>query len=151
MRCPKCGCQDDKVVDSRASREGATIRRRRECAGCGHRYTTYEEIEHEGLMVLKRDDRREQFSKEKLLSGIRKACQKRPISPKVIEDLVESIVDTVTDKYEREVPAEFIGKLVMDGLRQIDDVAYVRFASVYRRFQEATDFVQEVRKLEARP
>jgi len=102
-------------------------------------------------MVLKRDDRREQFSKEKLLSGIRKACQKRPISPKVIEDLVESIVDTVTDKYEREVPAEFIGKLVMDGLRQIDDVAYVRFASVYRRFQEATDFVQEVRKLEARP
>lgn len=150
MRCPKCGCQDDKVVDSRASREGATIRRRRECSGCGHRYTTYEEIEREGLMVLKRDDRREEFSKEKLLAGIRKACQKRPISPKTIEDLVEKIVETVTDKYEREVPAEFIGKQVMDGLREIDDVAYVRFASVYRRFQEATDFVQEVRKLEAK-
>lgn len=150
MRCPKCGGQDDKVVDSRASREGATIRRRRECAACGHRFTTYEEIEHEGLMVLKRDDRREEFSKEKLLSGIRKACQKRPISPKVIEDLVEKIVDMVTDKYEREVPAEFIGKQVMDGLREIDDVAYVRFASVYRRFQEATDFVHEVKKLEAK-
>ena len=150
MRCPKCGCQDDKVIDSRGSREGATIRRRRECTGCGHRFTTYEEIEHEGLMVLKRDGRREGFSKEKLLSGIRKACQKRPINPKVIEDLVERIVDAVTDKYEREVPAEFIGKQVMEGLRGIDDVAYVRFASVYRRFQEATDFVQEVKKLEAK-
>jgi transcriptional repressor NrdR len=150
MRCPKCGCQEDRVVDSRGSREGATIRRRRECTKCNHRFTTYEEIEHEGLMVLKRDDRREQFSKEKLLAGVRKACQKRPISPKVIEDLVEQIIDTVTDKYDREVPAEFIGKLVMDGLRKIDDVAYVRFASVYRRFQEATDFVQEVKKLEAK-
>lgn len=138
------------MVDSRGSREGATIRRRRECTKCNHRFTTYEEIEHEGLMVLKRDDRREQFSKEKLLAGVRKACQKRPISPKVIEDLVEQIIDTVTDKYDREVPAEFIGKLVMDGLRKIDDVAYVRFASVYRRFQEATDFVQEVKKLEAK-
>ena len=150
MRCPKCGSQDDKVIDSRASREGATIRRRRQCGKCAHRFTTYEEIEHEGLMILKRDGRREEFSKEKLLAGVRKACQKRPISPKVIEDLVERIVDSVTDKYEREVPAEYIGKLVMDGLRAIDDVAYVRFASVYRRFQEATDFVQEVKKLEAR-
>lgn len=137
-------------MDSRASREGATIRRRRECIACGQRFTTYEEIEHEGLMILKRDGRREEFSKEKLLSGIKKACQKRPISPKIIEDLVERIVDTVTDKYDREVPAEFIGKQVMDGLRGIDDVAYVRFASVYRRFQEATDFVQEVKKLEAK-
>ena len=150
MRCPKCGCQDDKVVDSRASREGATIRRRRECTGCGHRFTTYEEIEREGLMVLKRDGRHEEFSREKLLSGIKKACQKRPISPKIMEDLVDHIVATVTDKFEREVPAEFIGKMVMDGLRGIDDVAYMRFASVYRRFQEATDFVHEVKKLEAR-
>jgi transcriptional repressor NrdR len=137
-------------VDSRASREGATIRRRRECTECGHRFTTYEEIEREGLMVLKRDDRREEFSKEKLLSGIKKACQKRPISQKVVEDLAEQIAETVSDKYEDEVPAEAIGKLVMDGLREIDDVAYVRFASVYRRFQEATDFVQEVKKLEAK-
>jgi transcriptional repressor NrdR len=150
MRCPKCGCQDDKVIDSRASREGATIRRRRECVACGHRFTTYEEIERGGLVVLKRDGRREEFSREKLLSGLRKACQKRPVSPKVIEELVERIVTEVTDKYEREVPAESIGKLVMDGLRQIDEVAYVRFASVYRRFQEATDFVHEVKKLEAK-
>lgn len=150
MRCPKCGCQDDKVIDSRASREGATIRRRRECVGCGYRFTTYEEIERGGLVVVKRDGRREDFSKEKLLSGLKKACQKRPVSPKAIEDLVERIVNQVTDKYEREVPAEVIGRLVMDGLRQIDEVAYVRFASVYRRFQEATDFVQEVKKLEAK-
>ena len=150
MRCPKCGCQDDKVIDSRASREGATIRRRRECIGCGHRFTTYEEVERTGLLVLKRDGRREEFSKEKLLSGLKKACQKRPISPKVIEDLVERIVNEITDKYEREVPADVIGKLVMEGLRAIDDVAYVRFASVYRRFQEATDFVHEVKKLEAK-
>jgi len=151
MRCPKCGCQDDKVIDSRASREGATIRRRRQCLGCQFRFTTYEEIERGGLVVLKRDGRREEFSREKLLSGIKKACQKRPISPKVIEDLVEEIVNEVTDKYEREVPGEVIGKLVMDGLRRIDDVAYVRFASVYRRFQEATDFVQEVKKLGGKP
>jgi transcriptional repressor NrdR len=150
MRCPKCGCQDDKVIDSRASREGATIRRRRECIACGFRFTTYEEVERAGLMVLKRDGRREEFSKEKLMSGLKKACQKRPISPKTIEDVVERIVNEVTDEYEREVPAEVIGKLVMEGLRQMDDVAYVRFASVYRRFQEATDFVHEVNKLEAR-
>lgn len=147
MRCPKCGCQDDKVIDSRASREGATIRRRRECLKCGYRFTTYEEIERGGLFVMKRDGRREEFSKDKLLAGIKKACQKRPISPKVTEDLVERIVNEITDKYEREVPGEVIGKLVMEGLRQIDEVAYVRYASVYRRFQEATDFVQEVKKL----
>jgi transcriptional repressor NrdR len=148
MRCPKCGCQDDKVIDSRASREGATIRRRRECLGCQHRFTTYEEIERVGLVVLKRDNRREDFSKDKLIAGIQKACQKRPVSSKMIEDLVERIVLEITDKYEREVPGEAIGKLVMAELRQVDQVAYVRYASVYRRFQEATDFVQEVRKLE---
>jgi transcriptional repressor NrdR len=136
------------VIDSRASKEGATIRRRRQCLGCSHRFTTYEEIERGNLMVLKRDGRREEFSKEKLLSGIKKACQKRPISPKTIEDLVEKIVNEVTDKYEKEVVGEIVGKLVMEELRKLDDVAYVRFASVYRRFQEATDFVQEVKKLE---
>ncbi len=148
MRCPKCGCQEDKVIDSRASREGATIRRRRECR-CRHRFTTYEEVEREGLMVLKRDGRHEEFSREKLLSGIKKACQKRPVSPQTMEDLTDHIVAAVTDKFENEVPSEFIGKSVMDGLRNIDEVAYVRFASVYRRFQEATDFVHEVKKLEA--
>lgn len=138
------------MIDSRASREGATIRRRRECIGCNYRFTTYEEIERGGLFVVKRDGRREEFSKEKLFSGVKKACQKRPVSPKAMEDLVENVVNEVTDKYEREVPAEFIGKLVMDSLRELDEVAYVRFASVYRRFQEATDFVQEVKKLGAR-
>ncbi len=139
------------MIDSRASREGATIRRRRQCIACGHRFTTYEEIERAGLVVLKRDGRREEFSKDKLLVGIKKACQKRPISPKIIEDLVERIENDVTDKYESEVPGEVIGKLVMEGLRQIDEVAYVRFASVYRRFQEATDFVHEVKKLGGKP
>jgi len=149
MRCPKCGCQDDKVIDSRASREGATIRRRRECAACQYRFTTYEEVEHEGLMVLKRDGRHEEFSREKLLSGIRKACQKRPVSPKAMDELVDHIVASVTVKFEAEVPGEYIGTMVMAGLRELDEVAYVRFASVYRRFAEATDFVQEVKKLEA--
>ncbi len=149
MRCPKCGCQEDKVIDSRASREGATIRRRRECLGCNHRFTTYEEVEHEGLMVIKRDNRREEFSREKLLAGLKKACQKRPVSLKAMEDLVDHIVASVTGQYESEVPGEAIGKMVMEGLRELDDVAYVRFASVYRRFAEATDFVQEVKKLEA--
>jgi transcriptional repressor NrdR len=149
MRCPKCGCQEDKVIDSRASREGATIRRRRQCEQCGHRFTTYEELEHEGLMVLKRDGRREEFSREKLLTGVKKACQKRPVSPKTMDDLVDHIVAAVAEKFESEVPGEVIGKMVMAGLRELDDVAYVRFASVYRRFQEATDFVQEVKKLEA--
>jgi transcriptional repressor NrdR len=150
MRCPKCGCQDDKVIDSRGSREGSTIRRRRECLKCNHRFTTYEEIEHEGLMVIKRDGRREEFSKEKLHSGVKKACQKRPISPQVIEDLVEKIVDEITDRYEGEVPGMAIGERVMEGLREVDHVAYVRFASVYRRFQEAEDFLDAVKKLEVK-
>lgn len=149
MRCPKCGNQDDKVIDSRASREGSTIRRRRQCLQCNHRFTTYEEIEHEGLMVVKRDGRREEFSRDKLLSGLKKACQKRPISPKVIEDLVETITDEITDKFDREVPGRTIGERVMKGLREIDKVAYVRYASVYRRFEEANEFVSEVNKLES--
>jgi transcriptional repressor NrdR len=149
MRCPKCGCQEDKVVDSRASREGATIRRRRECAKCGHRFTTYEELEHQGLMVLKRDGRHEEFSRDKLLAGIKKACQKRPVTPQAMEGLADHIVAAVTAKFESEVPADFMGRMIMEGLREIDEVAYVRFASVYRRFQEATDFVHEVKKLEA--
>lgn len=150
MRCPKCGCQDDKVIDSRASREGATIRRRRECLNCEHRYTTYEEIERAGLLVIKRDGRREEFSKEKLLVGIRKACQKRSISPKQLDDAVEKIAEDINNHFDREVPSMEIGERVMTALQELDEVAYVRFASVYRRFAEATEFVQEVQKLEAR-
>jgi transcriptional repressor NrdR len=148
MRCAKCGCQEDKVIDSRASREGSTIRRRRECLACGNRFTTYEEIEHEELMVIKRDGRAEEFSKEKLISGIRKACQKRPVSSKTIEDLVGRIIDEISLKFDREVPSLAIGERVMEGLRKIDEVAYVRFASVYRRFEEAAQFVQVVKKME---
>ena len=150
MRCPKCANQEDKVIDSRSSREGATIRRRRQCLACDYRFTTYEEIEHEELMVVKRDGRREQFSREKLLSGVKKACQKRPISPEAIEELVERIVREVADQYDREVPGMAVGERVMEGLRALDKVAYVRFASVYRRFEEATEFVQEVQNLEAK-
>lgn len=105
MRCTKCGWQEDKVIDSRTSKEGSTIRRRRECLACGHRFTTYEQIEHEDLMVIKRDGRAEEFSREKLLSGIRKACQKRPVSAKTIEDLAAKILDDVCEKFDREAPS----------------------------------------------
>jgi transcriptional repressor NrdR len=136
------------VIDSRSSREGAVIRRRRECLACQYRYTTYEEIEHEGLMVVKRDGRLEEFSKEKLRFGIKKACQKRPVSSQAIEDLVEKIEADIVAHFDREVPCAEIGERVMNGLRELDEVAYVRFASVYRRFQEATEFVKVVNNLE---
>jgi len=136
------------VIDSRASREGSTIRRRRECIGCGHRFTTYEEVERPRLMVLKRDNRREEFSREKLTAGMQKACQKRPVSQEAIAELVERIVDDLANTFDREVSCEAIGERVMTGLRGLDPVAYVRYASVYRRFEEATDFVAEVKKLE---
>ena len=136
------------MIDSRASREGATIRRRRECTTCGRRFTTYEEIERARLMVLKQDGRREEFSREKLMSGVQKACQKRPVSQEAIDDLVEKIVNDVCNTFDREVSCKEIGERVMAGLRGLDPVAYVRYASVYRRFEEATDFVQEVKKLE---
>jgi len=148
MRCPKCGCQDDKVIDSRASREGATIRRRRECTACTHRYTTYEEIERPKLMVLKRDGRNEEFSRGKLLASVQKACQKRPITPDAVDALVERIVDDLMNNFDREVPYGEVGVRVMQGLREVDPVAYVRYASIYRRFEEADEFVQEVKKLE---
>lgn len=136
------------MIDSRASREGSTIRRRRECVGCGHRFTTYEEVERPRLMVLKRDNRREEFSREKLTAGMQKACQKRPVSQEAIAELVERIVDDLANTFDREVSCEAIGERVMAGLRGLDPVAYVRYASVYRRFEEATDFVAEVKKLE---
>ena len=148
MRCSKCGCREDKVIDSRGSREGSAIRRRRECLGCGHRFTTYEEIERRPLVVVKRDSRREPFSREKLLAGLSRACQKRPVSPEAIEDLAERVCNAINERYEGEVPGTEIGELVMEGLRELDAVAYVRFASVYRRFEEGTDFVQAVQKLE---
>jgi len=148
MRCSKCGCQEDKVIDSRTSREGATIRRRRECLSCGHRFTTYEEIENDAITVVKRDDRRETFSREKLLTSLRIACRKRPVSPKIIEDIAEKIAQEIGDKYDREVPSMAVGERVMAALRGVDEIAYVRYASVYRRFEEPVEFIQEVKKLE---
>lgn len=150
MRCPKCACQDDKVIDSRSSREGATIRRRRECLKCSHRFTTYEQIEHKGLMVIKRDDRREEFNREKLLRGVLSACEKRPISAELIEETVEKIVSDIAALYEIEVPCSEIGSHVMEALRNLDEVAYVRFASVYRRFEDAGAFLKAIENLEVK-
>jgi transcriptional repressor NrdR len=148
MRCPKCSGEHDKVIDSRTSSEGGTIRRRRECLGCGHRFTTYEQIERGTLMVIKRDGRREAFNREKLLHGVNKAFEKRPIANDVIQDIVNRVIDRIYTEYDSEVPGAVIGEKVMSALREVDEVAYVRFASVYRRFQEATDFVHAVKKLE---
>jgi transcriptional repressor NrdR len=148
MRCPRCGCQDDKVIDSRSSREGATIRRRRECTACTHRYTTYEEIERPRLLIIKRDGRSEEFSREKLNASVEKSCQKRPVPQDVIAAVVERVIEDLAQRFDREVPSEAVGARVMEELRQVDQVAYVRYASIYRRFEEATDFVQEVKKLE---
>ena len=150
MKCPFCGYLEDKVVDSRESREGDAIRRRRECLKCEHRFTTYEQIERDILMVIKRDGRREEFSKDKLLQGIHRACQKRPVSEQAMAELSEKIFQNIHDNYQGEVPGLAIGERVMEGLRDLDKVAYIRFASVYRRFEEAGEFVQEVKKLERR-
>jgi len=150
MRCPKCNCVEDKVIDSRSSKEGTIIRRRRACTACEHRFTTYEQIEHHQLMIVKRDGRREEFSRDKLLAGIAKACQKRPISQQTIEDLTQRVHDSVSDEYNEEVPGRAIGERLMEALREIDQVAYVRYASVYRRFEEAGDFVDAVKKLETK-
>ena len=136
------------MIDSRASREGANIRRRRECLGCNHRFTTYEEVETRSLVVIKRDGRREPFAREKLRSGITRACEKRPISPDAIEDVVERISGQLHSEFDDEVSGVVIGERVMNELRSLDPVAYVRFASVYRRFEEATDFLHVVKKLE---
>src|SRR5213075_3250586 len=129
MRCPKCGGQDDKVIDSRASREGAAIRRRRECLKCGHRFTTYEEIEVvEKFKVLKRDERTEDFSKEKLLLSLQRACQKRPVTATQLEELGEKIYHDLAVKHGREVNYRLIGEAVMAELRALDKVAYIRYA-----------------------
>ncbi len=151
MRCPKCGDQEDRVIDSRASREGATIRRRRECLSCGHRYTTYEEIERELLTVIKRDGRREAFTREKLLAGIRRACEKRPVSEEDLAAAVDRVLENLAALSEREVPSSEIGRLVMAELQGLDPVAYIRYASIYRQFEEVGDFVAEVQRIVGLP
>ena len=144
MRCPRCGHQEDKVIDSRASRNGDVIRRRRACVQCGHRYTTREEVVKTRLHVIKRDGRHEELSREKLINGIRRACEKRPISPEQIDALVDAIATELESEYEREVPSEVIGEKVMERLEKLDEVAYVRFASVYRRFKDVNQFLNAI-------
>ncbi len=147
MRCPKCGHLDDKVIDSRAARNGAAIRRRRVCLGCGHRFTTYEEVVKTSLRVIKRDGRHEDLDRNKLRSGILRACEKRPVSLQEIDTVVDAIIGEIESEYEREVPSVTIGKKVMERLEKLDEVAYVRFASVYRRFRDVSQFLSEVEAL----
>lgn len=147
MRCPKCGHQDDKVIDSRSARNGSAIRRRRVCLGCRHRFTTYEEILKANIRVVKRDGRHEDLDRNKLLGGVLRACEKRPLSLQDIEALVDGILSELEAEFEREVPTVVIGKKVMDRLEKIDEVAYVRFASVYRRFRDVSQFLSEVEAL----
>jgi transcriptional repressor NrdR len=147
MRCPKCANLEDKVIDSRSARSGAVIRRRRVCLGCGHRFTTYEEIVRARLRVVKNDGRHEDLSREKLVSGIERACQKRPVSVETIEGIVDAIIDDLERDYEREVPSQAIGQKVMEHLERLDEVAYVRFASVYRRFKDVNQFMSAIQGL----
>ena len=147
MRCPYCDHQDDKVVDSRSCREGMAIRRRRECIGCGKRFTTYEYIEHLPLAVIKSDGRREPFDRGKLLEKIQLACYKTTVSAEQIEQLVDRVETALGNFNEKEIPAKQIGEQVMQHLREINEVAYVRFASVYRQFKDKNDFVRELEHL----
>lgn len=151
MRCPKCGSVDDKVVDSRLSKDGLSIRRRRECLDCYTRFTTYEELEHVLMRVVKRDGRHEPFDRQKVTSSFIKACEKRPIGTTEIEEAVRTILEKFESDNHREVTTQQIGHEVMEALRQMDPIAYVRFASVYREFQEIGEFIEEVKSFERRP
>jgi transcriptional repressor NrdR len=147
MKCPKCEHRENKVIDSREVREGVAIRRRRLCLNCGHRFTTYEEVLRAALQVIKRDGRREELSREKLMQSIAIACQKRPISTQQIEQMTNSVITQVEAEYEREVPSTALGTRVMTLLEKLDEVAYVRFASVYRRFKDVNQFMNEAERL----
>ncbi len=150
MKCPFCKKPDSRVIDSRAADDGATIRRRRECSECGRRFTTYEVVEKLPLMVVKRDNRREPFSRDKLLTGIIRSCDKRDISMEQITNFVAEIERDIRNRTEPEVPSEKIGVIVMERLKDFDEVAYIRFASVYRKFDDITNFIEELETLRAR-
>jgi transcriptional repressor NrdR len=147
MRCPFCSHGEDRVIDSRPSDEGSAIRRRRECIACGGRFTTYEKIETLPLLVIKKDGTREPFDRDKLISGILKSCEKRPVSTSQIETLVNNIETSNQNALKREVTSHEIGEMVMDGLKKIDEVAYVRFASVYRQFKDVNSFLDELNQM----
>jgi transcriptional repressor NrdR len=145
VKCPSCGHQEDKVIDSRAAKEGQAIRRRRECLKCHRRFTTYETIETTPLFVIKKDGRREPFSREKILNGLLRACEKRPIAAERLNELVDSLEADLLRQGVDEVPSHEIGARVMEALRSLDEVAYVRFASVYRHFKDLNQFLEELR------
>jgi transcriptional repressor NrdR len=147
MRCPFCAYPEDKVVDSRASREGREIRRRRECLGCARRFTTYERIEAVGPLVVKKDGSRVPFDRRNVLAGMVRACEKRPVSRATLEMVVDQIEQTVQDQPDNEIPSSFIGERVMEALQGLDEVAYVRFASVYREFKDVNAFMEEIKTL----
>ncbi len=147
MKCPKCGSLDDKVIDSRILKEGTAIRRRRECLSCGHRFTTYENIETEEVRVVKSDGRYEPFNPEKILNGMLRACHKRPVSREKIQTAHAAILADLEKEFGAEIPTRVIGERVMEALRKLDEVAYVRFASVYRRFEDIGAFEMEVKNV----
>jgi transcriptional repressor NrdR len=147
MRCPFCSENHDRVVDSRESRDGATIRRRRECLSCGRRFTSYEQIEGIPYMVVKHDGTREEFSRKKLLGGLLKACEKRPVATRKLEGIVDEAESMLHDREDREITTQEIGSCVMERLRELDQVAYVRFASVYRRFEDIDAFMEVLKSL----
>lgn len=147
MRCPYCKADNDRVVDSRASADGFAIRRRRLCQSCQRRFTTYEKVEQAQLRVVKKDGSRVPFDRSKILKGIYRACEKRPVSKEEIEDCVDRIERQCSDAFDKEVPTSMIGNLVMQELRELDQVAYVRFASVYREFKDVGQFLEELRPM----
>lgn len=147
MKCPACGAQETRVIDSRNSRDGFTIRRRRHCSGCANRFTTYEQIGENCVMVIKKDSSRVPFDRAKIYAGLEKACYKRPIEAVVIDELISKIETALTRTGDMEVASSKIGEMVMESLRDIDQVAYVRFASVYRDFKDVNDFEQEIRPM----
>ena len=147
MKCPYCSCEDSKVIDSRPTDEGERIRRRRECTKCGKRFTTYEIIETVPMMVVKKDGTRESFDRSKLFNGLLRACEKRPVPVEEIEKTVTDIESQLQNSLEKEVTSQKIGELAMQSLKDIDEVAYVRFASVYRQFKDVSTFIDEVSKL----
>lgn len=147
MKCPFCGHEEDRVVDSRSAQDGRAVRRRRECLKCKERFTTYEYIENVTLTVTKSDLRREPFDRRKLINGIKLACNKRPVSIKKIESLVDRIESRLQELSKTEVTSSYVGELVMEALKETDEIAYVRFASVYRKFQDKAEFMEELKKL----
>ncbi|MEO0125065.1 MAG: transcriptional regulator NrdR [candidate division WOR-3 bacterium] len=150
MKCPNCGMDEDKVIDSRVVLDGKAIRRRRECSSCGQRFTTFEYIEEVPIMVVKSDGRREPYERDKLISGILLACRKRPISREMVENLVNSIEKELADEYKLEIESKELGEMVLERLLKLDEVAYVRFASVYKKFENIEQFQEELQEIKKR-